>query len=236
MPYTDVRKRFGLAIKRWRGGSGISQEELAWRAGLHRSYLADIERGARNVSLQSIDKLAKALNVSLSTLFKPLETTAELAAPPAHPAERAKAPVDILLVEDDPSDIESTLQAFRDARLTNVVKVVRDGAEALDYVLGRGKYARRKRIRRAEIILLDLSLPKVDGLEVLREIKANRRNTQFRVVVLTGSRRDEHLREALRLGAEGYLIKPIDFQRFTNITPKLDFSWTLQPQAESRCP
>src|SRR4051812_8742973 len=72
MIYKDVKKGFGLAIKTWRGKSGISQEELAWRAGLHRSYVADIERGARNASLQTIEKLAKALRVSLSTLFQPL--------------------------------------------------------------------------------------------------------------------------------------------------------------------
>src|SRR5688572_8221447 len=72
MLHKDVKKRFGLAIKNWRGKSGISQEELAWRAGLHRSYLADIERGTRNPSLRSIEKLARALQVSLSTLFEPV--------------------------------------------------------------------------------------------------------------------------------------------------------------------
>jgi CheY-like chemotaxis protein/DNA-binding XRE family transcriptional regulator len=231
MPYIDVKKGFGLAIKKWRGNSGISQEELAWRAGLHRSYLADIERGARNVSLQSIDKLAKALHVSLSTLFQPLESSAELSPPAASPGVGAK-PVDILLVEDDPRDVELTLNAFRAARLTNRVQVVKDGAEASDYIFCRGVYRRRKRAEGPGVVLLDLSLPKVHGLEVLREIKADRQTRNLRVVVLTASRRDEHMREALRLGAEAYLVKPVDFHRFSTITPQLDFAWTLRPESK----
>src|SRR6476619_4188234 len=126
MSYEDVKKRFGLVIKTWRGKSGISSEELAWRAGLLRSYVADIERGARNASLQTIEKLARALNVSFSTLFQPFGDF-----PVAGGSSRADDRVDILLVEDDPDDAELTLMAFRDANVKNPIHVVRDGAGAL---------------------------------------------------------------------------------------------------------
>jgi CheY-like chemotaxis protein/DNA-binding XRE family transcriptional regulator len=227
MWYTDVKKGFGLTIKKWRGRSGISQEELAKRAGLHRSYVADIERGARNASLQSIEKLAKALELSLSTLFEPLDDSPARGGVGASVAE-SNSLVDILLVEDDRRDVELTLAAFRQARLANRVQVARDGAEALDYVFGRASHPGGKTARRPQIILLDLGLPKVHGLEVLRATKADSRTRKTRVVVLTVSRKDEHIATALRLGADAYLVKPIDFHQFTEITPKLQFAWSLQ--------
>ncbi|MEY2428940.1 MAG: hypothetical protein QOJ40_1825 [Verrucomicrobiota bacterium] len=221
----DVKKRFGLAVKNWRGRSGISQEELAWRAGLHRSYVADIERGARNASLQSIEKLARALKVSLSLLFQPMgdfpATVNEAFAPDTD------APVDILLVEDDPSDVELTLEAFKEARFSNRVQVAKDGDEALDFIFCRGAYSRRKIANRPQVILLDLKLPKVDGLEVLRAIKADERTRTIRTVVLSDSRKDEDIQEALRLGAEAYIVKPVDFHRFSEIVPQLDCKLTL---------
>ncbi len=235
MWYTDVKKGFGLTIKKWRGKSGISQEELAERAGLHRSYVADIERGARNASLQSIEKLARALEISLSTLFEPL---GQFAATDGSCEGVAETPglVDILLVEDDPRDVELTLEAFRQARLTNRVHVVRDGVEALDFVFCRGAYSGRKAAQRPQILLLDLGLPKLHGLEVLRAIKAEPQTRKTRVVVLTVSQKDEHIGAALRLGADAYLVKPIDFHQFTEITPKLQFAWSLRepPLGKSR--
>ena len=227
MWYTDVKKGFGLTIKEWRGKSGISQEVLAERAGLHRSYVADIERGARNVSLHSIEKLAQALKVSLSTLFEPLGHSAATRGVRESLVEAAGL-VDILLVEDDRRDLELALEAFRRARLTNHVHVVRDGADALDFVFRRGAYSSRKAAKRPQIILLDLGLPKVHGLEVLRAIKADPRTRKMRVVVLTVSQKDEHIAAAVRLGADAYLIKPVGFQGLTEITPKLQFSWTLR--------
>jgi CheY-like chemotaxis protein/DNA-binding XRE family transcriptional regulator len=228
MWYKDVKQGFGLTLKQWRGKTGISQEELAWRAGLHRSYVADIERGARNASLQSIEKLASALKISLSTLFEPLDEAPQPAQRPVG-LSRSQGPVDILLVEDEPSDVELTLLAFQQARLTNRIQVVGDGAEALDFVFCQGAYARCKKANRPKIMLLDLYLPKVQGLEVLRRVKADRRTRHIRVVVLTVSRKDEHIDEAQRLGADAYITKPVDFHRFSEITPRLDFAWTLQP-------
>lgn len=226
MWYTDVKKGFGLAIKKWRRESGISQEELAWRAGLHRSYVADIERGARNASLQTIEKLSKALKVSFSTLFEPLDQAPQPGAP--GPLETGKErSVDILLVEDNPRDVELSLKAFKLARMTNPVKVVPDGAEALNFIFGRGAYVNRENSQIPKVLLLDLNLPRVPGLEVLRAVKADPRTRSIRVVVLTVSRNDEHIAQAMRLGAEAYIVKPLDFQRLSEVTPRLNFSWTL---------
>ncbi|HVV73081.1 MAG TPA: helix-turn-helix domain-containing protein [Verrucomicrobiae bacterium] len=226
MWYTDVKKGFGLAIKRWRQESGISQEELAWRAGLHRSYVADIERGARNASLQTIEKLAKALKISFSALFEPLDGTA-----PANRLSGAQGgkerAVDILLVEDNPKDVELSMKAFAAARLTNPVEVVQNGADALDFIFCRGAFSTRDINQAPRVLLLDLNLPKVPGMEVLRRVKADPRTRGIRVVVLTISRKDEHIAQALRLGAEAYIVKPVDFQSLTEVTPRLNFSWTL---------
>ena len=231
MVHHDVKKDFGLAIKTWRGKSGISQEELAYRAGLHRSYVADIERGARNASLQTIEKLASALKISFSTLFQPLS---------GFPASGGMTtlssndlPLDILLVEDEPRDVELTLEAFAAARLANPIQVFSDGAEALDYILSRGTHARRQPAHRPQLMLLDLKLPRVSGLEVLRTLKADRATRNIHVVVLTNSRRGQDIDEALRLGAEAYIIKPVDFQRLTEVTPQVNGKWSLLASAES---
>jgi CheY-like chemotaxis protein/DNA-binding XRE family transcriptional regulator len=220
-----VKKEFGAEIRRRRVQLGISQEELAERADLHRTYVTDTERGARNLSLESIRKLAAALGASVGSLFASIENLSD------NDSDREKNSnknaVDILLVEDDPRDVEMTLEAFKEAGLTNRVQVVCDGADALDFIFCRGNYSRRKMEQRPQVVLLDLNLPKVHGMEVLRQIKSDKRTQKIRVVVLTVSRTDDHIREALRLGAEAYIVKPVDFHRFSKITPQLDFSWTL---------
>jgi len=226
--YDDIRRAFGMAIKRWRERAHISQEELAWRAALHRSYVADIERGMRNASLQTIEKLANALGVSLAVLFEPVNGLRKAADPPVSAtAEATTGPVDILMVEDDPRDVELTLQAFREAGITNRVAAVRDGAEALDYLFCLGQYAGLEREPRPGVVLLDLHLPKLHGLEVLRRLKSSPRTAQIPVIVLTVSRDDEDVLEATRLGADAYILKPVDFSGLSAVTPQLQFTWTL---------
>jgi transcriptional regulator with XRE-family HTH domain len=116
MMSTDIKNRFGTAVRSRRKRLGISQEELAGRAGLHRTYVADIERGARNLSLANIEKLARALETSIPTLFTPDES---------HGKPDASKPREILLVEDNPADAELTVRAFRSARVANPVRVAR---------------------------------------------------------------------------------------------------------------
>src|SRR5208282_6199108 len=158
-------KPFGAAVRSWRGRLRISQEELAGRAGLHRTYICDIERGARNVSLQSIEKLAQALETSIAALFS-YDPAAGLPEPPGFAGE---ALLDILLVEDDSHDVAMAMESLKD--ITNRVEVVRDGQAALDFLFCQGPYATRRPSQRPQLLLLDLRLPKIDGLEVLRRVK-----------------------------------------------------------------
>ena len=218
----DVRRLFGTSLKACRNRLGLSQEQLAERADLHRTYISDVERGARNPSLQSITKLAAALDISVSALF-PQTGRLLLKAGPAGDGEAVR----ILLVEDDADDIVLTLRAFKMARFTNHIQVVTDGAEALDYVFGRGNFAKRDWSAGPQVILLDLNLPKVSGLEVLRRLKANRRTRKIPVVVLTGSQSSMDVAECRQLGAETYLIKPVTFQTLSQATPHVNFNWTL---------
>jgi CheY-like chemotaxis protein len=198
----------------------MSQEELAERASLHRTYITDIERGARNLSLETMCKLAVALGLSIEDLFSRAEIREPHLAAPA-------SLIDVLLVEDSPRDVELTLEAFKQARLTNRVLVVRDGAAALDFVFCRRQYADRLMGNNPQIVLLDLNLPKVQGLEVLRRIKADSQTRHIRVVVLSASKKDEDIEKALALGAEAYLVKPVNFQSFTKVTPLLSCQWAL---------
>jgi CheY-like chemotaxis protein/DNA-binding XRE family transcriptional regulator len=227
MQAADVQKGFGAEVKRRRIQLGISQEKLAERANLHRTYVSDVEAGKRNPSLASIQRLTLALGASLGAIFASVEDGKN-----ANGEAGAPKLGDILLVEDNAKDIELTLAAFRQAKLTNPIQVVHDGIEALDFVFCRGHYAKRPRTERPQVVLLDLQLPKIHGLEVLRRIKADEFARKIPVVVLTVSQRDDHIHEALRLGAQSYIVKPVDFQNFSESTSKLSFRWAMLNPAE----
>jgi CheY-like chemotaxis protein/DNA-binding XRE family transcriptional regulator len=221
----DVRTNFANAVRWWRKKHGITQEELAERADLHRTYISDVERGARNLSLESISKLAVALEVSVATLFG----VAHLHdAEPARGSERpGREFVEILMVEDNPADIELTLQAFQQARFTNKVQVVRDGVEALDFLFSRGQFAGRQAEDTPHMILLDLNLPRLNGVEVLRRIKNEKRTQDIPVVVLTASNRDRDIAECRQLGVKVYITKPVSLQRLCEVTPVFQMDWAL---------
>ncbi len=138
--------------------------------------------------------------------------------------------VDILLVEDNPRDIELTTRALTKRNLANRLFVVEDGAEALDFLLCRGKYGQREISQTPKLVLLDLKLPKVDGLEVLRAIKTDERISQTPVVVLTSSREDPDIQAAYKLGANSYVVKPVDFAEFLESLRNLGFYWLLVNQ------
>jgi CheY-like chemotaxis protein len=211
----DLKALFGTTIKSKRSELGMSQEELADRAGLHRTYVSDVERGMRNVSLISIEKLAHALGMSVWRLF---EQAAD---------GQSTDQVEILLVEDEPNDIELTQRAFKRARIANPVHVVSDGLSALDFLFARGAYADRKDKVLPGVILLDLKLPKLDGVEVLRQIRQNERTRDIPVVVLTASRFESDHAECRRLGINSYIVKPVDFRNFSEVTPQFQFDWKL---------
>lgn len=132
----------------------------------------------------------------------------------------------ILLVEDNPNDAELTMEALSEHNLANEVDLVRDGAEALDYLYKRGSFVGRDNGSLA-VILLDLKLPKVDGLEVLRTIKGDPHLKSVPVVVLTSSREEKDLIESYRLGVNAYVVKPVNFGEFINAVKELGVFWAI---------
>jgi two-component system, response regulator len=135
--------------------------------------------------------------------------------------------VDILMVEDNPNDEELTLQELRKYHLANRIHVVRDGQEALDYVFCTGRYANRQITDQPSVILLDIKLPFVDGLEVLRRVKQDERTRTVPVVMLTSSREERDLVESYRLGVNSYIVKPVDFDQFKESARTLGMYWLL---------
>ncbi len=138
--------------------------------------------------------------------------------------------IEILLVEDNPNDVELTLHALKKNKLTNNIQVVRDGAEALDFLFGTGAYANRSINRPPKVILLDLKLPKVDGMEVLKRIKADERTRPIPVVVLTSSREERDIVESYQLGVNSFITKPVDFEQFTEAVRQVGLYWLLLNQ------
>lgn len=132
----------------------------------------------------------------------------------------------ILLVEDDPNDVELTLTALSDHKLANEVVVTRDGQQALDYLYRRGEFATRSTDNPA-VILLDLKLPKVDGLEVLTQIKSDERLKMIPVVVLTSSHEEKDVMRSYSLGVNAYVVKPVDFHEFVNAVKELGVFWAI---------
>jgi CheY-like chemotaxis protein/DNA-binding XRE family transcriptional regulator len=213
MATIDLKTLLGMAIKTQRASLGISQEELAHRAGLHRTYISDLERGARNPSIESIEKLAGALQVSVSKLFESFGN-----------GSGSQQMVEILLVQDNPRDVDLTIRAFKKANITNPLNVARDGEGALDSVFAN---ANRGNLRRTLLILLDLNLPKISGLEFLRRIKAAEQTQDIPVIILALSTRDRDIAECRKLGVENYIVKPVDFQNFSEVTARFGLGWTL---------
>ncbi len=133
--------------------------------------------------------------------------------------------VEILLVEDNPNDVELTLRALQKQNLSNKVFVVKDGAEALDFIFASGAYSQRKVEKRPKVVLLDLKLPKVDGIEVLRRIKADSRTSRIPVVMLTSSQEERDVVNSYNLGVNSYIVKPVDFSNFVHAVSELGIYW-----------
>jgi CheY-like chemotaxis protein len=138
--------------------------------------------------------------------------------------------IEILLVEDNPNDVEMALRALKKNHLANNVLVVKDGEEALDYLYGRGKFENGRINPRPKIILLDLKLPKVDGKEVLRVIKNDPEKKVIPVIVLTSSKEERDIVESYQLGVNSYIVKPVDFDKFVESVRELGLYWLLMNQ------
>ena len=135
--------------------------------------------------------------------------------------------VEVLLVEDNPNDQELTLRALKKKNISNRIHVVNDGAEAIDFLFGTGAYAGRTRQDAPKVVLLDIKLPKVNGIEVLRKVKADAELRKMPIVMLTSSKEEPDVEECYRLGVNSYIVKPVDFDKFTDAVVQLGFYWLL---------
>jgi two-component system response regulator len=135
--------------------------------------------------------------------------------------------VEILIVEDNPRDAELTLRALKKNNLANNVLIAEDGAEALDFFFCRGKFEKRSLTSPTKVVLLDLKLPKISGLEVLKIIKKDKRTLHIPVVIVTSSKQEPDMKEAYELGANSYVVKPVDFDQFINAMSSLGLYWLL---------
>lgn len=136
-------------------------------------------------------------------------------------------PVDVLLVDDNPADVELMIRAMRKNKLVGVVHVSRDGQEALDFIYAKGAYSDRIDKPLPNIVILDLRLPKVDGIEVLRRLKSDDRTKNIPVIVMTGSEEERDMTESYKLGVERYIIKPKDFSRLETALSEISIYWLL---------
>jgi two-component system response regulator len=143
-------------------------------------------------------------------------------------------PVEILLVEDNPADLELTMHVFKVHNLAHRVQVVRDGVEAIDFLFASGANGVRTAAEGPKVILLDLKLPKIDGLQVLRRIKAHERLRTVPVVMLTSSQEESDIVQSYQLGVNSYIVKPVDFDRFADAVRQLGGYWLLLNQAPVR--
>jgi two-component system response regulator len=141
--------------------------------------------------------------------------------------------VEILLVEDNPNDVKLALHAFQKQHLANKIHVARDGAEALEFIFSTDRYAHRASEDSPKMILLDLKLPLVDGIDVLRRIKADPRTRMIPVVVMTSSHEERDLVESYKLGVNSYIVKPVDFEQFMDVIRRLGYYWLLLNQVPS---
>lgn len=140
----------------------------------------------------------------------------------------------ILLVEDNPDDAALTLRAFKKVNIANQVIVCRDGAEALDFLFARNAYSDRDPTLQPSVILLDLKLPKIDGLEVLQELREKELTKHLRVVILTSSREEQDIIQSYDLGANSYIRKPVDFDKFLTAVGQLGLYWLLLNEASQK--
>ncbi len=134
---------------------------------------------------------------------------------------------EIVIVEDNPNDAELMVRSLKDNRLANSLIVLEDGEQALDFIFGRGQYSERDLNKLPKVIFLDLKLPKVDGLEVLKQVKSNKQTSKIPVIIVTSSKEDPDIAAAYKLGANSYVVKPVNFNNFVETINQLGSYWLV---------
>jgi len=226
-----ITARFGASVRSLRHSLGLSQEALAELADLHRTYIAGIEGGVRNVTLKTIEKLALALQVPSATLLLDAGRQTERSDLINLPAFIGQyRPMEILLVTEQQAEVKLALRPLQQAPIINPVKVAHDGQEALDLLFHTRCSCDRQSGIRPQLVLLDLPLSKVSGFEVLHRLKADKRTRAIPVVVLTDSKSPKDTAECQRLGAEACIVKPASSESIVAALQKLQLAWLLLDQ------
>jgi two-component system response regulator len=144
-----------------------------------------------------------------------------------------KNAVELLLIEDSPNDAELILRALKKNNLGNSIAHLKDGEEALEYIFAKGRYANRKIEDRPKMILLDLKMPKVNGLEVLKAIKSDERTSAIPIIIMTSSKEDSDIAESYKLGVNSYVVKPVNFENFSKAAAEVGYYWLLINQIKN---
>jgi transcriptional regulator with XRE-family HTH domain len=227
----SIQIKFGAIIRARRLSSELSQEEVAHRAGLHRTYVTDVERGARNPSLKSIKRLCDALSISLSEVFALVEMQGS-ADQQSDRSElkkelRRDGRLEILIAGDDVADLDATTRAIRETGLVNTIHYAHNSVELLDFLAPSGTRELQETHQVSAIVLLDLTQPHVGGVEILRRIRENPLAVLIPVIVLVSSESQPALRTAQRIGISSFIVKPVDFTKFVQAVEKAGLSWIL---------
>ena len=213
----DLLSNLGSVVKERRQELGFSQEELAERSGLHRTYITDIERGVRNITLKSATKVADALELSLTSIFAKVERDHEFG------SQEGLESLGILLVDNDPHQLEFMTNALKENGVVNPIFRAKTGGEALELMLGPSQADKP----RPGVILIDLRLPDMNGFDVIRKLRSDARTKSIPVAVLSSSRSGEEDREGKALGVKAFITKPVYFSEFSVVMSQLGFRWLL---------
>ncbi|MEW5798330.1 MAG: helix-turn-helix domain-containing protein [Bacteroidota bacterium] len=219
---TSILSHFGLVVKELRRKKQLSQEELANRCSLHRTYITDIEHGTRNVSLKNISKIAHALGESLHDVFASVERYAHPNAYGSRLTTSMQSPIKLLLIESDQRFAGQAVEELQRGAIDNALYVVRSGEEAIKFLFP-AKTEENKNTNIPNVILLDVHPPNISGLEVLERIRKEKTTKDIPVVVMTSSAADTEKEPYRILGVEEYLTKPLNIESLTAVMHRLGF-------------
>lgn len=223
---TPILSHFGLVVKELRRKKQLSQEELANRCGLHRTYITDIEHGTRNVSLKNISRIAHAVEESLQDLFARVERYSQHSGSPAmhtfRPMMNNHAPIELLLIGEDQGFADQLVDELRRGRIGNTLHVVRSGDETVKYLFP-VRTGEQHNSHQPTVILLDLQSPSMSGMEALERMRKEKNTKGIPVIALTASSTDVDPTRTESLGVDEYLTKPVSIDRLSAVLYKLGY-------------